>query len=176
MIWSQLRYGQVPTHNFKYDAYISHSLAEIPWIESALLPTLEQTYGYKLCVPDRDFGGSTQIEESVDAMTTSRCIILVLSPSYLTGCSMKFDLDLAFGLCRENNTKLLFVGYGHLNPDLLKPLRKVAQLIRSGQVTEWPLNQAECHGHTSSRLAKKRQVFWDTLTSQLQWSPPKVTT
>ena len=82
---------------------------------------------------------------------------------------MKFDMDLAFGLCRENNTQLLFVGLGHLNPDLLKPLKRISQLIRAGQLTEWPLSRTECaeHGHASRRLEKKRQVFWDKLTSQL---------
>ena len=164
-----IQYGQVPSQNFDYDAYISCSPADNHWIEQALLTTLEQTYGFKLCVPGRNFGGGTEIEEIVDAMTTSRCIIFVLSPSYLAGCSMRFDLNLALGQYRENNTKLMFVGLGHLNPDLLKPHKKVSQLIRAGQVTEWPLSHTECaeHGHASSRLAKKRQVFWHKLTSQL---------
>ena len=88
-LWHMLRYGQVPSQNFDYDAsYISCSPADNHWIEQALLTTLEQTYGFKLCVPGRNFGGGTEIEEIVDAMTTSRCIIFVLSPSYLAGCSI----------------------------------------------------------------------------------------
>ena len=167
---SQLRYGQVPKHRFNYDAYISHSPADNHWIEHALLPTLEQTYGFKLCVPDRDFGGRTQTDEIVDAMTQSRCIVFVLSQNFLTGRNyQRFELDLALDQRSEYSKRLLLVGLGHLNPDLLKPLKKFSPLIRAGQVTEWPLSHTECaeHGHASSRLVKKRQVFWDKLASQL---------
>ena len=133
------------------------------------MPTLEQTYGFKLCVPDRDFGGRPQTDEIVDAMTKSRCIVFVLSSNISASCNMRFELDLALGQRRECCKRLLFVGIGHKNPDLLEPFKSVSQLTRAGQVTEWPLSRTECaeHGHASSRLAKKRQVFWHKLTSQL---------
>ena len=76
---------QTVPENLKYDIYLSHSNSDTDsiWVETSLLPFLEQL-NYKVCFGDRDFlPGETKLDCVWQAINESRKTIVVLSPDFL---------------------------------------------------------------------------------------------
>uniref|UniRef100_A0A673IYP9 TIR domain-containing protein n=1 Tax=Sinocyclocheilus rhinocerous TaxID=307959 RepID=A0A673IYP9_9TELE len=59
--------------DFQYDAFISYSAQEEPWVLEELVPKLEGQHGLRLCLHHRDFQpGKAIIDNIVDAIYNSR--------------------------------------------------------------------------------------------------------
>jgi hypothetical protein len=69
--------------SMKYDAFISYSHKDADWVQSELLPRLEN-HGFKVCIDFRDFpGGGAAISSMENAVISSKRVILVMTPSYI---------------------------------------------------------------------------------------------
>ncbi|XP_075717899.1 interleukin-1 receptor accessory protein isoform X3 [Rhinoderma darwinii] len=103
----------------EYDVYVSYArnAEEEEFVLVALRGVLENEFGYKLCIFDRDSlpGGNT-VEAVFEFIQRSRRMIVVLSPDYLTDKSISM-LELKLGIVCHNAvcTSLIIVEYKPLH-------------------------------------------------------------
>nr|XP_028587655.1 interleukin-1 receptor accessory protein isoform X1 [Podarcis muralis]XP_028587657.1 interleukin-1 receptor accessory protein isoform X1 [Podarcis muralis]XP_028587658.1 interleukin-1 receptor accessory protein isoform X1 [Podarcis muralis]XP_028587659.1 interleukin-1 receptor accessory protein isoform X1 [Podarcis muralis] len=137
----------------EYDIYVSYArnAEEEEFVLLTLRGVLENEFGYKLCIFDRDSlpGGNTT-EAIFDFIQRSRKMIVVLSPDYLLEKSISM-LEFKLGLLCQNNiaTKLLVVEYR----PLLRAHPNIQQLRESVAFVAWK-------GERSKRPGSK---FWKAL-------------
>uniref|UniRef100_A0A673IZK3 TIR domain-containing protein n=1 Tax=Sinocyclocheilus rhinocerous TaxID=307959 RepID=A0A673IZK3_9TELE len=68
--------------DFQYDAFISYSAQEEPWVLEELVPKLEGQHGLRLCLHHRDFQpGKAIIDNIVDAIYNSRKTVCLITRS-----------------------------------------------------------------------------------------------
>ncbi|XP_077146416.1 interleukin-1 receptor accessory protein isoform X1 [Ranitomeya variabilis] len=103
----------------EYDVYVSYArnAEEEEFVLVTLRGVLENEFGYKLCIFDRDSlpGGNT-VEAVFEFIQRSRRMIVVLSPDYLTDKSISM-LELKLGIVCHNAvcTSLVIVEYKQLH-------------------------------------------------------------
>ncbi|OCT80674.1 interleukin-1 receptor accessory protein isoform X1 [Xenopus laevis] len=137
----------------EYDVYVSYArnAEEEEFVLVTLRGVLENEFGYKLCIFDRDSlpGGNT-MEAVFEFIQRSRRMIVVLSPDYLTDKSISM-LEFKLGMVCQNSicTSLIIVEY--------KPLQgtntTVAKLKETIPFVRW-------EGENSRRNNSK---FWKAL-------------
>ena len=49
----------------KYDAFVCYSHRDYNWVVRILMPMLENNYGYKLCIHERDFEPGAFIDVNI---------------------------------------------------------------------------------------------------------------
>ncbi|XP_044885886.1 interleukin-1 receptor accessory protein isoform X1 [Mauremys mutica] len=130
----------------EYDIYVSYArnAEEEEFVLLTLRGVLENEFGYKLCIFDRDSlpGGNTT-EAVFNFIQRSRRMIVVLSPDYLTEKSISL-LELNLGIVCQNaiSTKLIVVEYRPLqvtHPGIL-------QLKESVSFVTWDGDQSKPSG------------------------------
>ncbi|XP_035191095.1 interleukin-18 receptor accessory protein [Oxyura jamaicensis] len=126
----------------EYDAFVSYAKSDSSESDSAftseerfaleLLPdVLENKYGYKLCILERDIlPGGAYTDEVVTAIRQSRRIIIILSPAYVSGPSI-FELQAAVNCALEDKKiKLVLIKFqAFQEPETLPPVIKKALRI-----------------------------------------------
>ncbi|XP_061493608.1 interleukin-1 receptor accessory protein isoform X2 [Rhineura floridana] len=137
----------------EYDIYVSYArnAEEEEFVLLTLRGVLENEFGFKLCIFDRDsLPGGNVTEAIFDFIQRSRKMIVVLSPDYLLEKSISV-LEFKLGLLCQNNiaTKLVVVEYRAL----LRPHPNIQQLKESVPFVTWK-------GERSKRLGSK---FWKAL-------------
>ncbi|XP_073215129.1 interleukin-1 receptor accessory protein isoform X3 [Lepidochelys kempii] len=123
----------------EYDIYVSYArnAEEEEFVLLTLRGVLENEFGYKLCIFDRDSlpGGNTT-EAVFDFIQRSRRMIVVLSPDYLTEKSISL-LEFNLGIVCQNaiSTKLIVVEYRPLqvtHPGILQLKESVSFVTWDG--------------------------------------------
>uniref|UniRef100_A0A8C5U1N7 Interleukin 18 receptor accessory protein n=1 Tax=Malurus cyaneus samueli TaxID=2593467 RepID=A0A8C5U1N7_9PASS len=126
----------------EFDAFVSYakldsSESDSPLISEEkfaleLLPDmLENKYGYKLCILERDIlPGGAYTDEVVTAIKQSRRVIIILSPAYVSGPSV-FELQAAVNCALEDRRiKLVLIKFQDFQePETLPPVVKKALRI-----------------------------------------------
>eukprot|EP00076_Gallus_gallus_P024771 XP_015147066.1 interleukin-1 receptor accessory protein isoform X4 [Gallus gallus] len=124
----------------EYDVYVSYArnAEEEEFVLLTLRGVLENEFGYKLCIFDRDSlpGGNTT-EAVFDFIQRSRRMIVVLSPDYLTEKSISL-LEFKLGIMCQNTiaTKLIVVEYRPLqctHPSILQLKESVSFVTWKGE-------------------------------------------
>ncbi|XP_056214673.1 interleukin-1 receptor accessory protein isoform X2 [Falco biarmicus] len=124
----------------EYDVYVSYArnAEEEEFVLLTLRGVLENEFGYKLCIFDRDSlpGGNTT-EAVFDFIQRSRRMIVVLSPDYLTEKSISL-LEFKLGIMCQNAiaTKLIVVEYRPLqctHPSILQLKESVSFVTWKGE-------------------------------------------
>nr|XP_008117585.1 PREDICTED: interleukin-1 receptor accessory protein isoform X2 [Anolis carolinensis] len=137
----------------EYDIYVSYArnAEEEEFVLLTLRGVLENEFGYKLCIFDRDSLPGGNITEAIfDFIQRSRKMVVVLSPDYLLEKSVSM-LEFKLGLLCQNHiaTRLVVVEY--------RPLQRshpnVQQLRESVPFVAWK-------GERSKRPGSK---FWKAL-------------
>uniref|UniRef100_A0A8C4P547 Interleukin 18 receptor accessory protein n=1 Tax=Dromaius novaehollandiae TaxID=8790 RepID=A0A8C4P547_DRONO len=145
----------------EFDAFVSYAKLDSSESESALISEekfalellpdiLENKYGYKLCLLERDIlPGGAYTDEVVTAIRQSRRAIIILSPAYVSGPSI-FELQAAVNCALEDKKiKLLLVKFqAFQEPETLPPVVKKA--LRILPVITWK----------SSISAAPNKKFW----------------
>ncbi|NXE91118.1 I18RA protein, partial [Menura novaehollandiae] len=142
MYRSYLVYNKSTEDGKEFDAFVSY--AKLDSSESAstliseekfaleLLPDmLENKYGYKLCILERDIlPGGAYTDEVVTAIKQSRRVIIILSPAYISGPSI-FELQAAVNCALEDKRiKLVLIKFKDFQePETLPPVVKKALRI-----------------------------------------------
>uniref|UniRef100_A0A8C3RJ35 Interleukin 18 receptor accessory protein n=1 Tax=Cyanoderma ruficeps TaxID=181631 RepID=A0A8C3RJ35_9PASS len=145
----------------EFDAFVSYAKLNSSESDSALISEekfalellpdmLENKYGYKLCILERDIlPGGAYTDEVVTAIKQSRRVIIILSPAYVSGPSI-FELQAAVNCALEDKRiKLVLIKFKDFQePETLPPVVKKA--LRILPVVTWK----------SSISAASHKKFW----------------
>ncbi|XP_059847881.1 interleukin-1 receptor accessory protein-like isoform X2 [Hypanus sabinus] len=114
----------------EYDAYVSYarSTEEEEFVLMTLQAVLENEYGYKICIYDRDsLPGGVITDETLACIWRSRRLVVVLSPNYLTNGTQAL-LELRAGMERMASTGQIRVILVEFRP--VEKVSQVAELRR----------------------------------------------
>ncbi|CAN8196500.1 unnamed protein product [Coccothraustes coccothraustes] len=145
----------------EFDAFVSYAKQNSSESDSALIDEekfalellpdmLENKYGYKLCILERDIlPGGAYTDEVVTAIKHSRRVIIILSPAYVRGPSI-FELQAAVNCALEDKgIKLVLIKFQDFQePETLPPVVKKA--LRILPIVTWK----------SSISAGPHKKFW----------------
>ncbi|XP_027760848.1 interleukin-18 receptor accessory protein isoform X1 [Empidonax traillii] len=132
----------------EFDAFVSYAkldsserdctlISEEKFALELLPDMLENKYGYKLCILERDIlPGGAYTDEVVTAIKQSRRVIIILSPAYVSGPSI-FELQAAVNCALEDKRiKLVLIKFqAFQEPETLPPAVKKA--LRILPVVTW---------------------------------------
>ncbi|NWV72486.1 I18RA protein, partial [Malurus elegans] len=161
MYRSYLAHNKSTEDGKEFDAFVSYakldsSESDSPFISEEkfaleLLPDmLENKYGYKLCILERDIlPGGAYTDEVVTAIKQSRRVIIILSPAYVSGPNI-FELQAAVNCALEDKRiKLVLIKFQDFQePETLPPVVKKA--LRILPIITWK----------SSISAASQTKFW----------------
>ncbi|XP_054246211.1 interleukin-18 receptor accessory protein [Indicator indicator] len=132
----------------KFDAFVSYAKLDSSENESALISEerfalellpdiLENKYGYKLCILERDIlPGGVYTDEVVTAIKQSRRVIIILSPAYVNGSSI-FELQAAVNCALEDKKiKLVLIKFQPFQEPETLPA-EVKKALRILPVVTW---------------------------------------
>lgn len=84
------------SNEYTYDVFVSYSDQNRDWVLDHLLPNIEREDELNICLHERDFKvGLTILENIISCMDQSRCILLVISKSFVSSNWCQFELHLA---------------------------------------------------------------------------------
>ncbi|NXF79060.1 I18RA protein, partial [Sclerurus mexicanus] len=126
----------------EFDAFVSYAKLDSSESDSTLISEekfalellpdmLENKYGYRLCILERDIlPGGAYTDEVVTAIKQSRRVIIILSPAYVSGPSI-FELQAAVNCALEDKRiKLVLIKFqAFQEPETLPPAVKKALRI-----------------------------------------------
>ncbi|KFO73970.1 Interleukin-18 receptor accessory protein, partial [Cuculus canorus] len=161
MYRSYLVHNETTGDGKEFDAFVSYAKLDFSESDSTLISEekfalellpdmLENKYGYKLCILERDIlPGGAYTDEVVTAIKQSRRAIIILSPAYVSGPSI-FELQAAVNCALEDKTiKLVLIKFQTFQePETLPPVVKKA--LRILPVVTWK----------SSISATPNKKFW----------------
>lgn len=82
--------------DYNYDVFVSYSDKDRPWVLDQLIPNLEKRSEITICLHERDFQvGVGILENIIHSMDQSRCLLLVISESFLKSNWCSFEMHLA---------------------------------------------------------------------------------
>jgi TIR domain len=82
--------------NFTYDVFVSYSEKDRGWVLDQLIPNIERRSEINICLHERDFQvGLSILENIIQCMDKSRCLLLVVSESFLKSNWCSFEMHLA---------------------------------------------------------------------------------
>ncbi|NXN31721.1 I18RA protein, partial [Nycticryphes semicollaris] len=142
MYRSYLVHNETTGDGKEFDAFVSYAKLNSSESESTLISEetfalellpdmLENKYGYKLCILERDIlPGGAYTDEVVTAIKQSRRTIIILSPAYMSGPSI-FELQAAVNCALEDKEiKLVLIKFqAFQEPETLPPVVKKALRI-----------------------------------------------
>ncbi|NWX20005.1 I18RA protein, partial [Aegotheles bennettii] len=161
MYRSYLVHNKTAGDGKEFDAFVSYAkidssesgatlISEEKFALEILPDILENQYGYKLCILERDIlPGGAYTDEVVTAIKQSRRVIIILSPAYVSGPSI-FELQAAVNCALEDKKiKLVLIKFQDFQePETLPPVVKKA--LRILPVVTWK----------SSISAAPNKKFW----------------
>ncbi|XP_071426060.1 interleukin-18 receptor accessory protein [Pithys albifrons albifrons] len=142
MYRSYLVHNESTEDGKEFDAFVSYAKLDSSESDSTLISEekfalellpdmLENKYGYRLCILERDIlPGGAYTDEVVTAIKQSRRVIIILSPAYVSGQSI-FELQAAVNCALEDKRiKLILIKFqAFQEPETMPPAVKKALRI-----------------------------------------------
>lgn len=139
---------------FNYDIFISYSDHDREWVLNSLLPNLESKSKVNVCLHERDFQvGISILENIISSMDRSRCILLVISQSFLRSQWCQFELHLAQHRLLETRREELILLFLEEIPKMKRP-KTLQYLMRTKTYILWPKRNDDVEG---------QKLFWKRL-------------
>ncbi|KFO93103.1 Interleukin-18 receptor accessory protein, partial [Buceros rhinoceros silvestris] len=174
MYRSYLVHNETTGDGKEFDAFVSYAklyssesdstfMSEEKFALELLPDMLENKYGYKLCILERDIlPGGAYTDEVVTAIKQSRRTIIILSPAYISGPSI-FELQAAVNCALEDKMiKLVLIKFQDFQePETLPSAVKKA--LRILPVITWK----------SSISAAPNKKFWKYMRYHMPVKTPK---
>lgn len=127
-------------HEYDYDAFISYNCHDEEWVFEELIPNLEKTYQWKLCLHHRDFEpGKAIVDNIVDNIYSSRKTICVISRHYLTSewCSKEMQVA-SYRLFDEHNDVLILLFLEPIPHHRLSLYHQFRRVLKKKTYLLWP--------------------------------------
>lgn len=82
--------------DYRFDLFVSYSEKDRDFVLDQLIPNLEKRAEITICLHERDFQvGLSILENIIQCMDQSRCLLLVVSESFLKSNWCSFEMHLA---------------------------------------------------------------------------------
>ena len=95
---------------YDYDFYVIFSAMDRDWVCHMLLETLENSYGYKGMIPERDImPGTTDLYKRVDMIHSCSKILVILSQDFEGNPECEYELSHALKRKQEENSENLLI-------------------------------------------------------------------
>uniref|UniRef100_A0A1B0DM30 Uncharacterized protein n=2 Tax=Phlebotomus papatasi TaxID=29031 RepID=A0A1B0DM30_PHLPP len=165
------------TDAFTYDVFVSFCDENRAWVLEELLPNIEGRREISVCMHERDFQvGVSILENIISCMDRSRCLLLVISQSFLLSQWCQFEMHLAqhrlLETCREQLVLILLEDV----PKRKRP-KTLQFLMRTKTYIRWPTpskRRRKEHVKGSDEkevpdksLQEERKLFWKRLRRAL---------
>nr|XP_015208636.1 PREDICTED: toll-like receptor 1 [Lepisosteus oculatus] len=144
--------------SFKYHAFISYSQNDYSWVDSQLVPNLENA-GFRLCIHERDFvPGDWIIDNIINCVEGSYKTLFVLSQNFVQSEWCNYELFFAQHRALSiQQDSLVFILLEPIPADSLpRKFLKLRALLRKQTYLEWP------------KEVRKQTFFWASLKGMLQ--------
>jgi len=139
---------------FNYDIFISYSDHDREWVLNSLLPNLESKSKVNACLHERDFQvGISILENIISSIDRSRCILLVISQSFLHSQWCQFELHFAQHRLLETRREELILLLLEEIPRMKRP-KTLQYLMRTKTYILWPKRIDDVEG---------QKLFWKRL-------------
>lgn len=154
--------GSASKH-YQYDAFVSYSGTDEPWVMDELLPNLE-TRGppfLRLCLHSRDFHLGVDIVENITkSLYRSRHTLCLVSRHYLRSkwCSLEMKLA-THRLLAEHRDVLIVVFLEKIPPKMLSAHHRLARFVKRKTYIDWPQDP------------QQQVAFWDRLWAKVTPKP-----
>ncbi|KAL2301190.1 hypothetical protein Nmel_011751 [Mimus melanotis] len=153
----------------EYDVYVSYArnAEEEEFVLLTLRGVLENEFGYKLCIFDRDsLPGGIVTDETLSFIQKSRRLLVVLSPNYvLQGTQALLELKAGLeNMASKGNIKVILVQYKAIKKSKVKELKQAKAALN---VIKW---KGEKSKFPKGRFWKQLQA-WHILASHLPPQP-----
>ena len=123
--------------SYKYDAFISYSSADgdRQWVHFKLVKELEEKYGFRLCVHQRDFRVGLPIVDNITkAIQSSRKVLVVMSENFLKSDWCIEEIHMTSSVDRN---KFVIIMYKSITFSNVEIPAVVQHLLDSRTYTEW---------------------------------------
>ncbi|XP_025108357.1 toll-like receptor 13 [Pomacea canaliculata] len=95
---------------YNYDVFVSYAAEDLRWVQTRLMPEVEQRLGLRLCVHQRDFlAGKNIVDNIVDSINDSKKILMVFSTNFARSHWCQFELAFCLRHVMENEDNLIIV-------------------------------------------------------------------
>ncbi|KAM5171960.1 uncharacterized protein ACMZJ9_004790 [Mantella aurantiaca] len=128
--------------NYEYDAFISYNCHDEEWVFNELIPNLEKTFQWKLCLHHRDFEpGKAIVDNIIDNIYSSRKTICVISRHYLASewCSKEMQVA-SYRLFDEHNDVLILLFLEVIPHHRLSLYHQFRRVLKKKTYLQWPKN------------------------------------
>ncbi|XP_041737851.1 toll-like receptor 13 [Coregonus clupeaformis] len=149
---------------YQYDAFISYSSRDEPWVMRELVARLEGTTlgsaPFRLCLHHRDFRPGTAILENIEtAIYNARRTLCVVTRDFLRSewCALEFQLASLRLLC-DGSDVLLMVFLEEIPDYCLSLYTRLRKMVRRKTYLLWPTDERD------------QEVFWIRLENALRES------
>lgn len=127
---------------YTYVAYVIYCYDDLKWVKNNLLRKIEIEYGFKLCIPHRDFElGKVFADNIVDHMNLSKMVIPVLSNNFARSEWCLFQLAVARNKITKEGNLSIFpimldeIEFHHMNSALYS-------LIKLSSYAAWDADES----------------------------------
>lgn len=96
--------------HFRYDVFVSYAEGNLDWVHRELLPVLEDDWGMRLCIHQRDFRPGKHIVDNIsDCVDDSDRVLLVFSPHFASSEWCQFELKYCQSCVMERDDVMVLV-------------------------------------------------------------------
>ncbi|XP_025107037.1 toll-like receptor 2 [Pomacea canaliculata] len=104
------RKRRLQDHVYNYDVFVSYAEEDLRWVQTRLMPEVEQRLGLRLCVHQRDFiPGKNIVDNIVDSVNDSKKILMVFSTNFARSHWCQFELAFCLHHILEKGDDLIIV-------------------------------------------------------------------
>lgn len=158
---------------FTYDVFVSYCEQNRDWIIDEFLPNVEHHRDIRVCLHERDFQvGLSILENIISCMDRSRCLLLVVSQSFLLSQWCQFEMHLAQHRMLETQREQLILVLLEDIPTRKRP-KTLHYLMKTKTYIKWPQGESTTDNHgfrvdkEGLHVEEEKKMFWRRLTRAL---------
>ncbi|XP_076467077.1 toll-like receptor 2 type-2 [Babylonia areolata] len=112
---AQLRRQRLRERHFDYDVFVSYAISDSDWVIRHLRPQLEDEWGLRLCLHQRDFLPGNNIADNIaESVQGSKKVLAVFSPAFAASPWCQFELNFCLRHVLDMDDALVVVALGEL--------------------------------------------------------------